>query len=88
MVSGIYIHPQLKTWNDVYQHMVDKLGDQYREPLKSIELHDIDAYWLLNMVDNDYLERYGVKDASLRNKILKEANRLKSECPTKYRSQN
>lgn len=84
----IYIHPQLKTCNDVYQHMVDKLGNQYREPLKSIELHDIDAYWLLNMVDNDYLERYGVKDANLRKKILKEANILRGECPTKYPSQN
>jgi len=84
----IYHHKDLKTSDDVYRRFVQKFGDQYREELKQFQIFDVDGYWLLNMIDEDNIERFGIKDPELKQKILNKINKLRAECPILHPSDN
>lgn len=46
--------------------------------------YDIDAYWLLNQMDDEKLVNIGIENADDRQTILKKIEELKQECPNKY----
>ena len=85
---GVYIHKELNTPGDVYQHLMKKFGHKNEQQLTDFYNFDVDAYWLLNMVDYQNLEKYGIKDFELRRRILKEVEKLKAECPTRFVTEN
>lgn len=45
---------------------------------------DIDGYWLLNQVDNDYLVKIRIDNENHRKFILNEIQQLKQQCQEKY----
>ena len=63
---------------------MEKLGDKPLDLFKDFHKYDVDAYWLLNMVDYHNLEKYGIKDIELRKQILREVARLKAQCSIRY----
>lgn len=81
---GIYFHKELKTCDDVCQYLMEKLGDKSLDLFKDFHVYNVDAYWLLNMVDYQNLEKYGIKDNELRKKVLQEVEKLKAQCSIRY----
>lgn len=72
----------------MYEHLLKKFGGSYEDQLAELRKWDVDAYWLLHMIDENNMERYGIQNAELKKKILKEILRLQTECPEKYASES
>jgi hypothetical protein len=82
---GLYFLPGFETSKHVADWLLglDKAFGKYA---KTFLDQDIDAYWVLNQLDENQLEGKGVKDAGHRKRILQAIAKLKKDCPAKYAS--
>jgi len=76
-IAGYYTE-QLKTCADVCLWL-EKIDKEYAIYRPGFEANIVDGFWLLNYVNEEILEQYGVKNKKDRQKILSHIEKLKRE---------
>jgi DNA-directed RNA polymerase subunit N (RpoN/RPB10) len=71
-----YFHEKLNTCADVCGWL-KRLGKEYEAYEHKFEEKMVDGFWLLNYVNEEILEDYGVKNETHRQKILYHIDELK-----------
>jgi len=76
---GIYSNEKLNSCQDVCK-WIRSLSKDYVPYAEIFKEHNVDAYWLLNHINDENLKEYGIERADHRHAILDNIEQLKKQC--------